>query len=76
VTRTGWRVVFLGVTAVAVVLELVAALDGSPDTEPWTVLIVDHVPFEWAAAGFGALMLWLAVHFTVRYVRKRSTEVR
>jgi hypothetical protein len=71
-TRRGrWVAGFLGVTGVALVLELVASFDSSPDTVPWTDLIVRHVPHEVTAAVLGALICWLPVHFALRYWRKR-----
>lgn len=68
--RAWWLVGFLGVTALAVVGELVGALDGNPDTPPWTDLIVRYVPAEAAVAVFGALVAWLPVHFYLRYRRR------
>lgn len=70
-TRTRWRAAFLSVTALAIVLELVAVLDGRPDTEPWTDLIVTYVPMEVTALAVAGLSGWLAVHFGVRYWRRR-----
>lgn len=72
--RHAWRWGFLGVTVVAIALELVAAFDGSPQTEPWTDLIVTHVPGEVTALAIGALALWLPVHFGLRYWRKRKGD--
>lgn len=71
--RTVWRAVFLIVTAMAVGLELWASFDGSPDTEPWTTLIVRYVPAEVTAFAIGGLAVWLAVHFWRRY-RRRTDE--
>lgn len=34
--------------------------------------IVTYVPGELVAALFGALVVWLSVHFGVRYARKRK----
>lgn len=70
-TRRGrWVIGFLGVTAAGIVAELVASFDGSADTVPWTDLIVEHIPGEVTAAVIGALILWLPVHFGLRYWRK------
>lgn len=71
-TRTQWRLMFGGVTAVAVLAELVASFDGNPRTEPWTEWIVTYVPWEVTAAAVGALTLWLPVHFGWRYWRRRQ----
>lgn len=72
-TRTRWRAAFLAVTALAVVMELVAALDGNPATDPWTDLIVAYVPAEVAALVFGTLAVWLPVHFWRRYRRRQRS---
>lgn len=65
-----WIAGFLGVTAAGIALELLAAYDDSVETIPWTDLIVEYVPGEVAAAVFGALAIWLPVHFGVRYYKK------
>lgn len=70
--RGWWRVVFLGLTVLVVSAEVFAAADGNPNTDPWTDLIVAYVPDEVATAVFGALLLWLPVHFTTRYARRRT----
>lgn len=69
--RQVWQAAFLGATGLAVGMELWAVLDGSDDTEPWTALIVEHVPPEWTAAAVGGLSVWLGVHFYRAY-RKRE----
>lgn len=74
--RTRWRAGFLAVTALAIVLECVAAFDSRPDTDPWTDLIVAYVPGEVAALAFGALALWLPVHFYLRYRRRARDNIR
>lgn len=71
--KLAFRWAFLTVTVVAVGAELWASFDGSPKTEPWTDLITDHVPGEVTAAAIGALVLWLPVHFWLRYRRKTKT---
>lgn len=72
--RNGWRIGFLAVTALAIVMELVAAFDSSPETDPWTDLIVAYIPGEVAAVAFGALACWLPVHFYIRYRRRARTQ--
>lgn len=67
------RVFFLGVTATALVTECWFAWDGDPETDPWTDLIGDYVPWQAALAVFGALLLWVPAHFIVRY-RKEIAE--
>lgn len=71
--KTAWRVGFLGVTALAIGMELWASFDGDADTEPWTDLIVSYVPGEVTALAIGGLVTWLAVHFIRRYRRKNGT---
>ncbi|HEY5987350.1 MAG TPA: hypothetical protein VIV12_13390 [Streptosporangiaceae bacterium] len=52
-------------------MELYAANDGNPQTEPWTDLIVKHWSIEATFAAIGALMLWLPLHFWLRYRKRR-----
>lgn len=68
-----WRWGFLGLTALVVVLELIAAFDKSEQTRPWTVEIVEHIPMEITFAAIGALILWLPIHFGMRYWRKHQS---
>lgn len=67
---TRWRTLFLGLTAVVIGMEIWASADGDPDTDPWTDLIVRHIPGEVAALAIAGLCGWLSVHFAVRYIRK------
>lgn len=67
-----WTSVFLGITALAIGLELVAAWDSSDDTHPWTNLIVNYVPMELFVFLWGGLAIWGGIHFGVRYARKRK----
>lgn len=70
-SRRGWWVAgFLAATGLAVGMELWAAVDGDPDTVTWTELVVSYVPWEVAAAAVGALLLWLPLHWGVRYWRR------
>jgi hypothetical protein len=72
-TRKGWfSSVFLGLTAAVVGMELWAAGDGDPDTRTWTEHIVTYVDYEITTVAIGALVLWLPVHFGVRYWRKHK----
>jgi hypothetical protein len=73
---TRWRIAFLGLTGLVIGMELFAACDGSADTEPWTTLVVRHIPGEVTAALIGGLSLWLVVHFAVAYRRKRRRAAR
>lgn len=70
--RVLWRWLFLGVTVLAIVMELVAALDRNDQTEPWTELISTYVPSEVAMLVFGALVAWLPLHFFLAYRRNRK----
>lgn len=72
--RNAWRVAFLTVTAVAIVMELWASFDGDPTTDPWTDLIVTYIPMEITALAIGGLSLWLAVHFGLRYWRRHKAR--
>lgn len=68
--RNIWIIGFLGITGVALGSEMWASFDGDPGTVPWTELIVEYVPGEVAAVLIGGLMVWLPVHFGLRYWRK------
>jgi peptidoglycan/LPS O-acetylase OafA/YrhL len=68
--RAVWTAGFLTVTGLAIVMELIASFDGSPDTDAWTDLIVAWVPAEVATVLLGALIGWLPVHFAIRYWRR------
>lgn len=70
--KAWWTIGFLGITAVAIALEVFASFDGSPDTVPWTDYIVRYIPGEIAALLIGGLALWLVVHFGLRYYRKHK----
>lgn len=72
--RNGWRVVFLGATAAVLGMEVWASVDGDARTEPWTALIIRYVPWEVAAALVGAGVLWVPLHFGVRYLRKHRDD--
>lgn len=65
-----WTLLFLGATGVVLGAELWAAADGNPDTRTWTEHVVTYLPWEITAALIGALLLWLPLHFAVRYMRK------
>jgi hypothetical protein len=69
--RAVWTLAFLGVTTIAIAAELWASFDSDPNTDPWTDLIVRHIPAEVTAALIGALCLWLPLHFWIRYRRKQ-----
>lgn len=66
------RTVFLGLTALVLGMEIWFSADGNPNTEPWTVLIVDHFDGELIISAIGALTAWLFAHFIVRIIEKRK----
>lgn len=72
--RAAWRAVFLGLTVFVLGMEVWASADGDPETEPWTDLIIQYIPGEVAAVLIGGLMLWLPVHFGIRYWRRHRTD--
>jgi hypothetical protein len=73
---TRWRIAFLALTAAVLGLEIWASADGNPNTDPWTDLIVRHVPGEITALAIGGVCLWLVAHFGVRYWRKHRRDDR
>lgn len=68
------RWAFLAITALAVGWELVASFDSSPDTEPWTDLLVDHVSPWVTFSAIAVLVIWLPIHFVQRYRRKQASK--
>lgn len=70
--RTVWRVLFLGVTGLALGMEVWASADSDPATEPWTDLIVAGFPAELTTFFIGGVTLWLREHFKIRYERKAA----
>ena len=62
-----WRLAFLGVTALAIAMELFSIFDGNAETEPWTTLIITYIP-EWAFWTFlvGGVA-WVVMHFKKWY---------
>lgn len=69
--RSWWIAGFLAATAGVLGAELTASFDSSPATVPWTELIVTYIPPEITTAAIGALVMWLPLHFGMRYWRKR-----
>lgn len=67
---TRWRIAFLALTGVVLGMEIWASADGNPATDPWTDLIVRHIPGEITALAIAGLCGWLAIHFGLRYYRK------
>jgi hypothetical protein len=70
--KTKWGIGFLGVTALAIIMEFLAALDNNPDTIPWTQYIVTYIP-EYLF--FGILLggiYWVTNHFIKKYMEKKK----
>jgi peptidoglycan/LPS O-acetylase OafA/YrhL len=65
-----WAAVILAATGLAIGLELLAAFDGSSDTDPWTDLIVRYIPQEITVTAVAVLAAWLPVHFAARYPKR------
>lgn len=61
--RVIWTVVFLGVTFLAIVMEVVAGVWHPAGTIPWTEYIAEHVPWPVQLAAYVALAVWLPFHF-------------
>lgn len=68
---TVWTVIFLVLTAAPIGMELVAGLDSSPNTVPWTDLISRYVPWPIALGAYVALAAWLPVHFWAHYRHRK-----
>ena len=71
-SKKSWAKLFLGITGFAIILELIAAFDGSPNTTPWTEYIVTYVPFELFLLVLTGGTVWLGYHFISRYVKRRK----
>lgn len=72
--RTKWIIAFLGVTALGIGMEIYAAADGKDETPTWTELVIEHINWEVTAVIVGGLILWLPLHWGVRYLRKHKKE--
>lgn len=64
-----WTAGFMGVTAAAVTMELIAVAKKDDEIPPWTSLIVNYVPKPVAFAAAGYLSTWLPLHL-VKYFKK------
>jgi len=71
--RRAWIVVFLGLTAGALGMELWAGLDNNPNTVPWTELITHYIPAPITYAAIAILIAWLPAHFAGHYLQGGST---
>lgn len=73
--RTKWTIGFLGVTALALIMELFAAFDGDPDTQPWTYLIVRNVPAWVTFPVITGIFIWLIFHFRKFYRLRKKGKI-
>ena len=62
-----WTILFLGITALAIFLELFAVYDGDPNTLPWTSYIATYIPVWVGLPLIVLLAIWLVIHFIIRY---------
>jgi putative Ca2+/H+ antiporter (TMEM165/GDT1 family) len=61
--RLIWTIVFLGVTLVAIVMEVAAGMFHVAGTIPWTEYIARYVPWPIQLIAYVALAVWLPFHF-------------
>lgn len=62
--RLAWTIVFLGVTFLAIAMELVAGLwHPAGWTIPWTEYLARYVPWPIQLVAYVALATWLPFHF-------------
>ena len=70
-TKKTWTLVFLGITAIAIFLEIFASFDKNPDTIPWTRYIVNYIPAWIGLPIIIGFAIWLVVHFIEKYKNGR-----
>lgn len=61
--RMIWTIIFLGVTAVAILMEVVAGVFHPAGTIPWTEYLARYVPWPFQLAAYVILAVWLPFHF-------------
>lgn len=61
--RIVWTIVFLGVTLVAIVMEVVAGIFHPAGTIPWTEYLAQYVPWPVQLVAYVVLAVWLPFHF-------------
>lgn len=64
-----WVIGWIVLTIAVVAYELVAVLDGAYETPTLTYLVVKYIPEEITIT----FLLWLLVHFGIRYLRRRDS---
>lgn len=71
---TKWKIIFLGITLLAIVLEVWAAFDNSEETIPWTKLIVSSVPVWITMPLIVLIFVWLFFHFRKFYKKEKEKK--
>lgn len=72
-TRRQWaKVGMVVVSLLWLMWELWAANDGNTDTTPLTVVVVEGVPWWVTMPVIAVLVVWLPIHFWVRYQRRKE----
>ncbi|MCH8328869.1 MAG: hypothetical protein IIB81_00575, partial [Nanoarchaeota archaeon] len=69
-----WRVGFLGVILLAIVMELKAVFDSNPMTEPLTGLIIQYIPQWFTNTFIIATSIWALFHFRKWYAVIREKK--
>lgn len=75
VKRIVWTVIFLTITLVAIVMEVVAGIFHPAGTIPWTEYLAQYVPWPIQLAAYVAFAAWLPFHFW-RADQKRRVAYR
>lgn len=63
VKRIVWTVIFLGITLVAIVMEVIAGVFHPAGTIPWTEYLAQYVPWPVQLIAYVTLAVWLPFHF-------------
>jgi len=74
-TKNKWRYTFLGVGIVWVLMELFAMWDRNPETEPFTIIVVETIPWFIGFPVIAFFGLWLIFHFWQYYGMDRYIEL-
>ena len=69
-----WIKSFLGITGIAIVMELIAAFDKNEDTIPWTLLIVENIPPIIGLPIIFSFVIWLIIHFFNAYKKNKKLQ--
>ena len=68
-----WTIIFLGITALALFLEIFESFEGNPNTIPWTKYIVTYVPVWIGLPIIIGFAIWLIIHFVNKYYSELHT---